>query len=759
MGKELSATFEDTFVYSTTVDDQSSVPRAVTIAFFSAAVPSGEDLGETLKEHFIHVPMSEELWLVTSAPNKGAAVALATDHDLCDRLERSSALTKTRVITFDGTGVWSEVSAGDTFELARAQEWVQTAGLRRLFKDTGALLDAHAGLHYIKPGGTHTRRFIRAAAATARSAHAHFIAAALLGWASEHTFERIWVDTASITGVGYALGELLHTLKGIPLPRVDSFGGHEGLSNITFTTPSIALISASTSGALSAAMREKDVDLDCQRTLFYIGSGTTQQILCDMTDREGDSDPDLVTPWSSYQGPDCPDCKNHQNAIVLKGDSFTPAPGLATPVTLITRYSDAGHKAFAKHFFQTGVISLNRSDSAADPTIRPVSIHLDEYIATAGGRKAIECRLNQFIPFRTRYIIHADTPDALAIAEIAKALCDNVGLKNVTVIPAKELATRKDKLDQGVSLVIAGVVSRGHDLLNISRQLRKLVAGGGDIAYFIGVLRPPGNKTWDTTQKNLTFRAESGKYPLEHCWYVETEPAGADNAPWDQEREILQNMKSWLRLQEAGHPVEAVIDRRILALNEHLKDRTAFLNSDHGAPGASMDMRLNPNFAFWDRTVAEKALNATHAEVYFTMSTVLHRARHSHDGKYSLFEQPGFGNVLAAENFDRFNDAVIQSALLRAARGRELRFEELKDESRRMANVVASALDHWDDVERGGAALEFILALIRGYEGQPGALSLAKKDVTMVLDAGDGISSTDAPLLELSLRYLAAAAS
>lgn len=760
MAEEKSTTFEDTFIYSAHADDGERPPRAVTVAFFATSLPEPEQLGDALKEHFTAVPMSEEVWLVTAESNESDLRGLSADDKLTDRLARSSALAAVRLVLFDGRGAWRDITGpvtDDDFVVAAAQDGVQTAGLRRLFKDTGALVDAHAGLHYVKPGGKHTRRFIRAAATTARSAHAHFVAAAMLGWASAQRFDRIWVDTASITGVGYALGYLLNLLNGTPVPRVDTFGGHENLPTVSFTTPSIALISASTSGTLSDSLAAQDLAQTKQRTLFYVGEEEDPTVLCDMTDRAKEDDPDLVSVWDSHPADKCPDCENQQNAILLKGDSFTPAPGLATPITLATKYSDPDHQAFAKHFFRTGVISLNRSDEASRAVTRPVSLHLEQYVSTEEGLGEVRNALSDFIPFRTRYIVHPDNPDAVAIAKIALDLCHGVGRKDVELVPARSLRGR-GKMNEGLSLVIAGVVSRGHDLLNISRELRKLIVDGGDIAYFIGILRPPGKKMWATARSSLTFRVGSGarrNYDLTSIWYVETEPADDENRPWDDEREVLDALRTWMRRSSSGEPADAVIAERIRALGAPLEGRTAFLNSDHGAPAASMDMQLNPNFAFWDRSIGRAAPDATHAEVYFTISTVLHRARHTFDGKYSLFEQPGFGNVLAAENFDRFNDAVIQSAILRAARGRELRFEELDDESRHMANILIASLSDWEDVERGGAALEFVFALIRGYEGRSGALRLKKVDAERVLACVTGVSKVTAPLLEVALRYLA----
>ncbi|PRB17266.1 hypothetical protein [Microbacterium sp. MYb62] len=148
---------------------------------------------------------------------------------------------------------------------------------------------------------------------------------------------------------------------------------------------------------------------------------------------------------------------------------------------------------------------------------------------------------------------------------------------------------------------------------------------------------------------------------------------------------------------------------------------------------------------------------ATHAEVYFTISSVLHRARHSKDAKFSLFEQPGFGHVLSPANVDRFNDPVIQAAILRAARGTELHFDNLEQQSRHMAAAIETAVRSWSDEERGASALEYVLSLVRGVEKiGAGALRLHTDDIPTIERAAKAVDAEKAPLLHAALsHYLA----
>lgn len=56
-------------------------------------------------------------------------------------------------------------------------------------------------------------------------------------------------------------------------------------------------------------------------------------------------------------------------------------------------------------------------------------------------------------------------------------------------------------------------------------------------------------------------------------------------------------------------------------------------------------------------------------------------------------------------NFDRFNDPVIQAAILHGARGTELHFDNLEQQSQHMASVIETALRSLSDEDRAERGL------------------------------------------------------
>lgn len=751
-------TFDDTFVYSTTAAVDGSRPRGVTVVFFATSAPSGLELGDQLKEHFKRVAEAEELWLVAPRHLDAELVALVGSRDLQDRLLKATALSAIRSVLFDESGRWVQSAArGDSdLDIDKAQPGVQRAGLRALFAACGGLLSAHAGLHFGKPSGKHAAHFLRGGAVAERSVHAHFMATSLLEWASAHDYERLWVDTAAISSVAYALNNLRSALSGSAPAVVDSFGGHGGLDAASFSQPGLALISATTSGGLSQKLVARTVSRERQRTLFYVGeSKADSTVLCDLTARDNDDAADLIQPFKTWDNADsCELCKNGQNVVVLHGDSFSPSPGYASSLQLVGALSDSDHRSFVRVCLGKRVIALRETDGKRTPTVRSVSLHFRHLIENDDAiRDLFSVKLSGFLPFRTRYLVHLDDPESLAIAELAKDLCGRRGMNDVELIPASNLNSRTS-LSEGVSVVIAGLVASGRELLNISRELRKLVVGGGDLAYFIGCMRPSGQHALRDLRINLTYKADKTKYPFESVWYAQMEPYDPGTDPWTAEGRMLSALEAWL---EETHPQDArtlaALSVRLDALTRRLDHLDGFVASDFGADAPRIALTLNPNFALWDFDLP--AATATHAEVYFTVSTVLHRSRYSSDGRYSLFEQPGYGHVLAPTNFDRFNDPVIQAALLRGARGTELRFAELPEQSSRMAEVIATSVSEWADQERGGAALEFALSLLRGVKDDTsGAIRLSPKDYEIVWSAAQTVDAELAPVLARALQFV-----
>ena len=170
---------------------------------------------------------------------------------------------------------------------------------------------------------------------------------------------------------------------------------------------------------------------------------------------------------------------------------------------------------------------------------------------------------------------------------------------------------------------------------------------------------------------------------------------------WDIE---LRELKEW----DPSNPfARQGIPQMLLNRLDDLKntsDNTMFLPKVNGE-----SLKLRQTFAFWSSIgVATEA--ATQADVYWTIQAILHDLRGKVDG--------GLGSVyhttvISPTCFDRYNDGIIQAALLRSAMPLELNYSIDEQFSQKMTDVIVSVLDS-SSSEQGEAALEFLFALSVG---------------------------------------------
>ena len=174
---------------------------------------------------------------------------------------------------------------------------------------------------------------------------------------------------------------------------------------------------------------------------------------------------------------------------------------------------------------------------------------------------------------------------------------------------------------------------------------------------------------------------------------------------WDWE---LDKLKQWS--DPLSNPQSNLLPQILLARIEKIgaKDSNSnqlFLHS----PDACI-LKLRPTFAFWSGLEINTD-NATQADVYWTIQSVLHdlRIRSDERGLASIYHT----TLISPACFDRYNDGVVQAAILRAAKPTELNYTVDIDFSRRMTDVVLAVLNSWNS-DQGEAALEFLIAIWTG---------------------------------------------
>jgi len=118
-------------------------------------------------------------------------------------------------------------------------------------------------------------------------------------------------------------------------------------------------------------------------------------------------------------------------------------------------------------------------------------------------------------------------------------------------------------------------------------------------------------------------------------------------------------------------------------------------------------MTLRPNFAYWKFTYEENKVRSS--DVYFTISSVLHNFRMSTYKKDVVYQNEYHRMVLSPVCFDRFNDGIIQSAILRTAHRPELNYANTAY-SQVMAGILERVFRGMQ-MDVGEAANEFLLAI------------------------------------------------
>jgi hypothetical protein len=97
--------------------------------------------------------------------------------------------------------------------------------------------------------------------------------------------------------------------------------------------------------------------------------------------------------------------------------------------------------------------------------------------------------------------------------------------------------------------------------------------------------------------------------------------------------------------------------------------------------------------------------NVSQAVLYFTILSVIHNYRISNNVKQTVYER----FILDPENFNRFNDGIIQAALLRTSSTNELNYLLDDSLSNRMCYLIKNSIEEANNLD--SVPYEFLMAL------------------------------------------------
>jgi hypothetical protein len=628
---------------------------------------------------------------------KGAVVGQA--------IRRISKRSQVFLASYDNEGRVKDIgpvgtAAGESLEwlrdyLRKDHQHVLQAGLEKLFAHTGVIQIAPSGYTFVKPSGDRSRLFLKTEEALSDSERVHFVAFSILPrLAARQTLLKtpvnsIFVDTMGIASVAYALRDLhwADTSGDQHIPRIESFHSHGGLEN--FDAPlngtAFCLISTSQSMRLQKLWKEKTRATDDEVvTLLSVKYAENSQLALFAVD---------IT-----KGEIALSDANALHDIRIVGERFYPDQ--IKPRKVLLRNKVHAVQELYELTKQWHTLDIFKLQVRKANVVRPLFFDILPILEKKNGEFSewIDRICEQYVPLSIQAVVTQDDEPSIRLAsEIIKRLKKkyNINLLRDTPVNESEILEGNYEPDQDRALlIVSAVIGKGTRLLSISRDLRDKHLGAR--CYVIGFQVAETQSQITTLKQNLKSPASKSR------WDIVTYTAIAIG------KGLGHSFETEMRL---GIYHELINERgkKISGSNEGLTD-DAFLPSSAGL----CPMELRKDFAYWPEI--QYVPNGRYAPwVFAIVSSLLQKAREDAtlSSECRLSTEAYQNVVLDPENFLRYNDGIIQSAILRVAHPHELDYSCSSELSNTVKEILIKFFASVTKCQ-GEAAFEFALALRTG---------------------------------------------
>lgn len=671
--------------------------------FKSPGVVSPADLADCVEQSLRRVLFPDALVFVCiSNEAEQIKTALNSEMAVIQALERASSKVCVAVCEIDRNGrIGNPSYIKNTREClplieTGEQKIIFQKGISQLFESSNVLCPAPAGFIFVKPSKQKSKYFLRADAAFCETERVHFLAYALLekiAHREDQTKEPIaviFIDTMAIASLAYVLRELYHELYGKPRPRVESFHSYEGMRNIRFPRErtSLCIISASSSMSMHRDWEKITRCLPSEVfTLITFKSAEESGQAIYAFDRA-----DLLSGNEDLSG---------LRDLRMFGENFAPEDVKLKPVLLnVKAHRDEKWFEVGQDYSKSKIFSLMK---AVRPSEKQRAVFVEGLTLLKQKKfvRFLEKQLMQCVPLSLQAIICQDDPASIQLAKNCAKKIKAIRGDGVAplVISASKLVTSELHSEKAL-LIVAAVIGKGAKLRSISRDLRDIHTGARH--YLIGFQIGESIEDFGKLRSNLVFSAKKSVITVS---ILETLAIGRTvSAAYESEQTLLNKWKNLASLTPLNARISELQKRSGITQGAFLP--ATLLNEEH--------LKLRKDFAYWKSGYAE---NCDHSiAVLLTVAVMLQRAREVNkfeDDGHRLASDTFQQVVLDPENFARYNDGVIQAALLRSAHPSELDYSSNEEVCHRMADLLSSIFRQYSR-QQGEAALEFAFALKTG---------------------------------------------
>lgn len=584
-----------------------------------------------------------------------------------------------------------------------------------LFDSSGAMVDAPPGVHFTKSSGKHSTKFLRTSSTLLSTSACGFLAMVALSKLLYSQPRRMFVDTAPLLSVAYAMGSVANA-RGFwsgmpPVKSFSSYGGKDKLPQLA--SGDMVLISASTSGSLAQDLLVKGLREQMLLTLYYLSASGSQPsrgaLACDLTAR-----PDRTFGYrklESYPPQACPLCAGGFVCAELEGDQFLIDRRSVKRLRLLrsTQQDDA-----RQLFEKTTRAGTWRVPVHATPTGRS---HLDlrrDAVLNEGGIFESEFGrlLERFTPTSLDLVVCVGVEEAMLRAIATRAGAAK-SLEGAHFISHGELNRQSFAEKKRRNAMVVFDFLQDHSLARTINAALRGICNGGNVTYLAALAVADTARAATDLDVFLTF-GERGRdtFTFKAVGRVLLPYNTNEVSSWSRERALLQRLA-------ANRTLAPELQGRLAWLQgAGIEHKQLFLPAIDGR-----QLQVSPDFVFLPTT--ERAEDVSQGDIYAVVSNVLACAR-AGEANAVLGRAPGressvpawrqtslFQTVLCPSNFKDFNDAVLRAALLRAATEQELNYMLNDLVSSEMLDLLVGELQSWR-AGAGDALPEFLLAIASG---------------------------------------------
>lgn len=602
-----------------------------------------------------------------------------------------------------------------------------SAGVIDIFQRRSGVIASQSNYHFLKPSGDHCNAFIRASNLLVSGVEVSFLALSILPFLSSE-LKRIYVDTSSISYlVSQAL--IMSAKFGVVAPLIESFESYAVFNkDYDFVTgnESLVLISATTSGGLAKKLiQNSGFESSAVINVFYSRLPSGQNGVFDISAA-------LTGHESSYRSHECPLCNRGSRLIRIVGDQFLPETP-AHDQLMIKRVDFSKERmSFFKEFATKKILCWSHASSASSDSKELFYIDVERVLSAPSDEflEVFRKKVRKSFSADVELVIALEDPGSRSFSEALKSQVGSVA-KNIKWCSVGEIHA-SELVDIGSVVVVAGAITSGRKLLEMSRRLRSMQSTAS-ILYFVGFSKLPDASSLEQLRKDL----ELGGHELVVLQRVPMPRVPeAVKTSWDAEAYKLSEVGADDPLGDAV-TLPDLLARRLLSNEAVDRQDQLFLPTTDGKV-----LRLRPTFAFWHQLELDCNL-ATQADVYWTIQALVHdlRCKVGSGGLDNFYH----ATVISPACFDRYNDGVIQASLIRSATPTELDYSVSDDFSEKMVDIIISIVES-HNLEQGEAALEFLMALWLGR------MRLTESDTKKLCEKFS--SGFDSPDLEFLIRRI-----